>query len=139
MVISGNLVNASNNGNYFKSEDGKTGLWFGTIDDLWKFGKPVGRGGPWLNTDVKANQPSDPYLMTGYDKKEMSLSHKSSVPVTFTVEVDLTSYGDWKKFDDFVVKPGETLHYEFPEGYSAHWVRLKTSVACSASAQFDYK
>ena len=44
MVIAGNLSDSKNNGNYFQSEDGKTGLWFGTIDDLWKFGKPT-RGG----------------------------------------------------------------------------------------------
>lgn len=139
MVISGNLANAENNGNYFRSGDGKTGLWFGTIDDLWKFGKPVGNGGPWMNTQVKANQLSDPYLMTGYDQKEMVLSHKSETPVTFTVEVDLTSDGDWKKFDSFIVKPGETLKYKFPEGYAAHWVRLKANVACTASAQFEYR
>ena len=28
------------------------GLWCGGIDDLWKFGKPVGRGGPWCHTAV---------------------------------------------------------------------------------------
>ena len=139
MVISGNLADAENNGNYFKSEDGKTGLWFGTIDDLWKFGKPVGIGGPWLDTEVRADQPSDPYLMTGYDRKEMNLSHNAKAPVTFTVEVDVTSYGDWKTFDRFIVKPGEMLSYSFPDGYSAHWVRVTVNADCIASAQFEYK
>ena len=139
MVIAGNVSDARNDGNYFKSEDGKTGLWFGTIDDLWKFGKPVGSGGPWLDTKVKAHQPSDPYLMTGYDQKQMSLSHKADAPVSFTVEVDLTSSGDWKTFDSFLVKPGEAFEYKFPDGYTAHWVRLKASVDCTASAQFEYK
>lgn len=139
MVISGNVAGASNNGNYFSSEDGKTGLWFGTIDDLWKFGKPVGTGGPWLRSKVEANQYSDPYLMTGYDQKEMRLSHDSNNPVEFTVEVDLTTYGNWKTFERFTVKPGETLVYQFPDGYLAHWVRLKTNAAATVSAQFEYK
>ncbi len=139
MVISGNLADAENNGNYFQSEDGQTGLWFGTIDDLWKFGKPVGTGGPWLDTEVRADQPSDPYLMTGYDRKEMNLSHNAKAPVTFTLEVDVTSYGDWKVFDSFTVKPEETLSYTFPDGYSAHWVRVKANADCIASAQFEYK
>ena len=55
--------------NDIKSADGKLGLWFGAIDDLWKLGKPVGVGGPWKHTAVKAGKPSDAYLMTGYDKK----------------------------------------------------------------------
>lgn len=139
MVIAGNFSDAVNNGNYFRSEDGKTGLWFGTIDDLWRFGKPVGQGGPWLNTSVVANVHSDPYLMTGYDHKEMKLSHQADAPVKFTVEVDLTARGDWQTFDTFVVQPGETLGYIFPDGYNAHWVRLKADRNCTASAQFDYK
>ena len=59
------------------TQDNKIALWFGGIDDLWKFGKPIGDGGPWLNTEVKANVPSDPYLMTGYDMKTAHMSHQS--------------------------------------------------------------
>lgn len=138
MVIAGNLSGARENGNFFASDDGKTGLWFGTIDDLWKFGKPIGKGGPWLNTKVNANEPSDPYLMTGYDKKKMTLSHNARTPVTFTVEVDLTAYGDWTTFAHFTIPPGQTFTYDFPEGYAAHWIRLNTDVDCTASAQFEY-
>ena len=139
MVIAGNLSDAKNSSNYFRSEDDETGLWFGTIDDLWRLGKPVGKGGPWMDTEVRASQPSDPYLMTGYDEKKMTLSHQADAPITFTVEVDVTSYGDWQAYDSFTVKPGEAFSYEFPDGYSAHWVRVATDADCIASAQFEYK
>jgi hypothetical protein len=33
-----------------RSDDGKAAVWAGTIDDLWKLGKPSGTGGPWLKT-----------------------------------------------------------------------------------------
>src|SRR5690554_8237578 len=45
------------------SEDGKAAVWAGVIDDLWKLGKPTGIGGPWKDTSVKADEPSDPYLI----------------------------------------------------------------------------
>ena len=48
----------------YSSHDKQTALWTGGIDELWKFGKPVGVGGPWKNTTVKAGALSDPYLMT---------------------------------------------------------------------------
>jgi hypothetical protein len=57
------------------------------VDDLWKLGKAVGRGGPWLLAAVKPGEPSDPYLMTGYDRKTIRLAHDASEPVTFTRKV----------------------------------------------------
>ena len=95
MVLSGTRPDAKPDKHYFSSADQKTGLWFGTIDDLWKFGKPHGAGGPWNNTEVKANTPSDPYLMYGYDSKTVYLSHTSPYKIMFTLEMDITGDGDW--------------------------------------------
>ncbi len=44
----------------FRSADGKAAVWAGVVDDLWKLGKPRGRGGPWHNTKVQPGEPSDP-------------------------------------------------------------------------------
>ncbi len=71
LVISGfDPAKAGDNRHVIRSSDGKTGLWVGAIDDLWELGKPVGSGGPWKDTAVKAGEVSDAYLMTGYDGKE---------------------------------------------------------------------
>ncbi len=51
LVISGTKPDAQPDGQYFRSPDG-AGLWCGAIDDLWKFGKPVGRA------DRGATRPS---------------------------------------------------------------------------------
>ncbi len=55
------------------------------------------------------------------------------------VEVGLTTYGDWQTFKRFTVSPGQTFTYRFPEGYSAHWLCLKTDVASTVTAQLEYK
>ena len=73
LVLSGVKLDAEASEHVYKSEDGNVALWFGGIDDLWSFGKPVGEGGPWKNSQVKANQLSDMYLMTGYDQKSVVL------------------------------------------------------------------
>ncbi|MBD3265658.1 hypothetical protein GF373_03230 [bacterium] len=139
MVISGAALQAKEDGHYFASNDGKTGLWFGTIDDLWQLGKPVGRGGPWLETNVKAGTPSAPYLMTGFDKKQVKLSHNLKKDVIFTIEIDPTGEGDWQRYQQFVVKKGQTASHHFPAGFSARWVRALVDEDCKATAMFTYR
>ena len=116
----------------------QSGLWFGKTDDLWQFGKPAGWGGPWWQTDVKAGEPSDPFLMTGFDKKVLHLAQESEEMVTFTVEVDFLGHGSWHAYGDFAVSPGGYGHHEFPDAFSAHWVRVTADGDCRASACFTY-
>ncbi len=116
----------------------QSGLWFGNIDDLWKMGKPTGWGGPWRDTTVKSNQPSDPFLMTGFDKKVVHLAHDRNATVTFTIEIDFLGNGTWKEYDKIAVHSNGYGHHEFPDGFSAHWVRVKTDRDCTATAYFMY-
>ena len=80
-VLAGTRADAKPDGHYFAAapesgnQGGGPGLWFGDIDDLWRLGKPRGRGGPWTGTAVRPDEPSDPYLMAGYDRKSLELSH----------------------------------------------------------------
>lgn len=138
LVLSGCNLDKKGSKHFIKSNDGKAGLWFGDVDDLWKIGKPKGQGGPWKNSAVKARQPSDPYLMTGYDNKQVTLSHNYSGNVTFTLEIDVLGDGSWHKYKTITVKEGEKHKYKFPDGFSAHWVRLKTNHDCKATAWFVY-
>lgn len=121
------------------SEDGKAAVWVGVIDDLWKLGKPVGKGGPWMNAEVKAGVPSDPYLIACYDKKELLLSHQSQKSITFTMEIDPTGCGDWMEYATYAVKPGETLKQVLPTAFQARWIRFKTDMPTQATAWLEYK
>ena len=140
LVLSGVKSETDNieNKHIITSEDGNFALWAGALDDLWKLGKPRGIGGPWKNSRVKAGEPSDPYLMTGYDKKEMQLEHDAGETVTFRVEIDINGKGLWKTYDNFKVEPGESFEHKFPEGYSAYWIRLIVNQDCIATSEFIY-
>ncbi|UCG46253.1 MAG: hypothetical protein JSU94_12185 [Phycisphaerales bacterium] len=116
----------------------QSGLWFGNIDDLWRLGKPTGWGGPWWETPVKAGRPSDPFLMTGFDKKVLHLAHDSNKSIKFNLEVDFLGNGSWKPYETFEVGPRGYAHHEFPQGFSAHWVRLRAEKDCKATAYFMY-
>ncbi len=116
----------------------QSGLWFGHIDELWQFGKPQGWGGPWWETEVEAGSISDPFLMTGFDKKVVHLSHDADRPVSFTIEIDFLGNGTWKKYEEIEVPANGYAHHEFPAGFSAHWVRVTVDTGCTVSVYFVY-
>jgi hypothetical protein len=114
----------------------QSGIWFGKTDDLWRFGKPQGWGGPWRATAVKAGEPSDAFLMTGFDKKVLHL--KVSAAAKVAIEVDFLGYGAWEKYETVALGAGEYRYHVFPAGFSAHWVRLVSDRDCTATAEFVY-
>lgn len=120
-----------------RSPDGKAAVWAGVIDDLWKLGKPRGLGGPWKNTGVKAETPSDPYLMTGYDKKSFQI--ESAKEATIRLEVDVDGTGVWVPYESFEVKPGAVIEGEFPIEFSAYWIRAVSDRDTTATVQLRYE
>nr|WP_236616238.1 hypothetical protein [Rhodopirellula europaea] len=139
LVITGLKQNAEEDGHVFADDRHHTALWFGGIDDLWKLGKPTGRGGPWLRTQVDAGVPSDAYLMTGYDKKSAVMSHSSSENVTFTLQIDIDGTGRWVDYRSFQVAPDKLLSFDFPVGFSACWVRAVSDRDTTATLQLTYQ
>ena len=138
LTLSGIRKDARTSNSVYMNKEKTAGLWFGSIDDLWKLGKPVGHGGPWMNTLVKSGAMSDPYLMTGYDKKTLTL--KADRDVTVTLWLSVSHYLKEKvKSKEFVLKAGEEMTYVFPEGFSAHWAYLSADKDCKATAQFLYE
>ncbi len=137
LLLSGVKAGTPAANDVFVSADGQQALWAGSIDDLWKFGKPVGQGGPWKDTAVKAGVASDPYLMNGYDRKSLTL--KADRDCTVSVELDFDLQSGFQTYKTFTLKAGEALAYEFPDGFAAHWVRFTADQACTATAWLDYK
>ncbi len=137
-VVSGVSNTATTeSGRIIKSDDGKTALWVGAIDDIWKLGKPRGEGGPWKDTKVKAGVPSDPYLMTAYDKKSLTLS--ADKDATVTIEVDISGDGSWVVMDKVPVTFGTTYNHAFPDDFSAYWIRFTSDKDVNATANLSYR
>jgi len=116
----------------------QSNLWFGKTDDLWSFGKPAGWGGPWWIEPVTAGEPSDPYLMTGFDGKCLHLENHGDTAVTVTVEIDFHGHGRYGAYTSLEVAPGKIATHVFPAGFAAHWVRLVSDSDGTISGQFFY-
>lgn len=136
LVLTGVLDDAPATDKLVRNADGTAALWLGEIDDLWRMGEPRGKGGPWKDSAVAANTPSDPFLMYGYDRKELTLT--AAAVTTVTVEVDFLADNTWSTYQTFALNAGETITHLFPAGFHAHWVRVTSSAATTATAQFTY-
>ncbi len=135
VVMSGVATDAKNE-RIIRSDDGKCALWVGSVDDLWQFGKPRGRGGPWRDTAVKAGQPSDSYLCTGFDRKKLTLTTSAAAKVR--IEADVTGTGIWAHVTTLATSAGKPENYEFPEAFGAYWLRFTSDTDATASALLEY-
>ncbi|WP_256011694.1 hypothetical protein [Desertivirga xinjiangensis] len=139
LVMSGIRGKTKSNKHIVTSSDGNAKVWAGSIDDLWKMGKPVGRGGPWKDTSVEQNIPSDPYLIGFYDKKKLEISHDATVPVNISIEVEPVGHGPWMLFKKVEVKPGEKYTYTFPASFQSKWIRFSSDTGCKATTWLTYQ
>ena len=139
LVLAGATGRPKSDGHHVQSDDGKASVWLGAVDDLWRFGKPTGIGGPWTNEGVKPGEWSDPFLMTGFDRKRLELAHDSSDPVTISAQIDLSGNGQWQTYAEFAVPAGKTLTHDFPESFAAYWIRFQSSRSTKATARLVYE
>lgn len=133
LALGGNQTTPNSDNNAVVGQP-QSGIWFGKTDDLWQWGRPQGWGGPWRRTSVAAGVASEPFLMTGFVNKMVHL--KTDRAAVIRIEIDFLGDGSWELYEKVAVN-GYARHI-FPLGFSAHWVRLASSVACVASAEFMY-
>ncbi|MBR4834868.1 MAG: hypothetical protein IKU86_11140 [Thermoguttaceae bacterium] len=129
----------STTGRIVRSDDGGAALWLGSLDDLWAFGKAVGRGSVWRETSVAAGVPSDSFLATGFDRKTLVLENHSDADVEIALEADATASGDWREYRRFQVPAGQKVEFDFPESFQAYWLRTVADRAATLSATFIYR
>jgi len=126
-------------GRIVRSDDGGAALWLGSVDDLWSFGKAVGRGSVWRATQVAAGAPSDPMLATGFDRKTLVLENHSDADVEIALEADATATGDWREYRRFQVPAGQKVEFDFPNSFQAYWLRTVADRDAKLSATFIYR
>ena len=138
LVLTGLEAAVAASEHIIRSDDGQAAVWVGGVDDLWSFGKPRGQGGPWKDTAVKAGEASDAYLMTGFDKKRLALSHTGAESVKVTLELDITGAGVWKTYETYMVAAGQNVEVPL-DSVRAYWLRVVADKACTATAWLVYE
>ncbi len=134
-----NVEKTPSTGRIVRSDDGGAALWLGSLDDLWAFGKAVGRGSVWRETQVAAGVPSDPMLATGFDRKTLVLENHSDADVEIALETDATATGEWREYRRFQVPAKQKVEFDFPDSFQAYWLRTVADRDATLSATFVYR
>jgi hypothetical protein len=139
LLISGANANVTDNQRIVKSEDGQIAVWAGTIDDLWKLGKPVGKGSPWLSAKVSTGDASDPYLLGGYDERKLTITNHGDQKMMISLEIDPTGNGEWFQAKTFDIAAHSTITYLFPTSLQGKWLRFRSLSDGSITTSLEYK
>lgn len=134
LVLAGTKANVEKTSHYFTTSDGSTGLWFGRVDDLYKFKKPKGYITFWDKKNTTQGEMSLPLLISGYSQKSLFMSHNSGSDRKFEILVSFTPRKNpssnnlpyFHKYGEFTVRSGERFTYNFPKGFNARWIRIKS-------------
>ena len=115
----------------------QSNLWFLDPAEIDRLGPVIGRGAVWMKENVAAGKPSDPFLISGYQKKGLHLAHDGSAATVITLEVDVAGNGEWKKSGE--VNLSESHAWMDLTGIQGTWLRLTSSAAIkNATAAFVF-
>ncbi len=124
MLVMGRDDASTTGGNRWAGQS-HSALWFGKIEDLYSWGVPSGFGGIYMKDEVKANTPSDPFLVYGFSKKVLHIKLDGNQAVSLRLEYDSNGDNRWQTLTNLNVNPGGYFWYLFPDGFSkVWWVRL---------------
>ena len=88
----------------------QSNLWFGDLEELSNWGPASGYGAIWLNDKVKANEPSLPFLISGFDNRILHIKNSGNQAVSITLQVDRNGNNQWSDLE--TIQLGE-LSYKY--------------------------
>lgn len=131
-VFNGKFVLGTNNMSFHKGAFPNAGqpqscLKLGDMEDIWRGGKPTGKGYLWYKEAVTSGTASDPILIRGYDKKSIQILNGSASAMN--VAIRLIDYSDSYTLATVAVAAGAFVTYQIPSGVCADWLRLVPDAA----------
>lgn len=129
----------TSNDRLLRSSDGRIAVWAGVVDDLWKMGRPTGKGGPWTMQSVRQGDTSDAYLFGGYDRRRLEMVNHGTTSLPILMQVDATGDGVWFDSRRFELKAGQRIEHVFPADLRGKWIRFRSDADGSVSTLLTYE
>ncbi len=114
----------------------QSNLWFVEPGRLDRLGVPIGRGGVWVREDVRRDEPSEPFLFSGFDRRMVHVAHESDDEVQFTFEVDRSGRGAWEPLRHVRVPARGYVPVIFDDAERGAWIRARADRDCRRATVF---
>lgn len=125
-------------GNISGPGQSNSNIWFGTPDTPDNVGPTTAGGSVWMKDDVKAGEPSDPFLFNGWDYRCAWIANRSAVDSKITFEIDKVGNGIWTELMTFDIPAGTSSFIPFEEDNDAVWIRAISSASICADLSFVF-
>ena len=104
----------------------QSNLWFASVKDLEKMGRPSGWCNIYLNETLEGGVPSEPVLFSGFDTRVLHIQSGHFGKALFHLEADVKGNGEWKNIAEVSAPPYGYANYIFDSSFTkAEWIRLK--------------
>ncbi len=113
-------------------------LWFTTFEKPDGLGPNTASGSVWLNEEISANEPSEPFLFAGWEKRCAWIQNDGETAVDFIFETDKTGNGNWDKLETVEIESGEAKLISFTNDETGEWIRVVTNKKTRATVSFNY-
>jgi hypothetical protein len=116
----------------------QSNLWFTYGETPDQLGPVLGRGGVWLDDPVQAGQWSDPFLIAGFARRSLFLSHGSESTIRFDLETDPDGKGNWQPLRQIMVSGKGGVWTELGAEILGEWIRIRSDRDCPKATAFFY-
>jgi len=113
-------------------------LWFTSFEKPDQLGPNTASGSVWINEEVAANKPSEPFLFAGWPKRTAWIQNDGASSVEFIFEVDKLGNKNWVELKSVTIKPGKSKQIEFSSEDSGEWIRAIAKSNTTATISFNY-
>ena len=112
--------------------------WFTSPQLPDSLGPVTAEGAVWLNENVKAGEPSEAFLFTGWPERCVWILNEGRRKVKFRLETDEEGNGKWTELKNITVDPGKSVMSEFSTADKGEWIRVVADNDTKATVHFSY-
>jgi hypothetical protein len=80
---------------------------------------------------------SDPYLLSGYQARSVTV--ETAHPAEVSLEVDLDGTGVWTTWTRVRCETGQPRTLAIPDSLGAYWMRARANRDTTATVQLEYR
>ncbi|MGK7393923.1 MAG: hypothetical protein ACNS62_05105 [Candidatus Cyclobacteriaceae bacterium M3_2C_046] len=112
-------------------------LWFTDLGQPDQLGPSTAEGAVWLEEEIQANKPSEPFLWAGWPHRYVWIHNLGDQLVNFIFEADQQGNDEWSEVKNVAVQPQQSAFADFKE-IQSEWIRVRTDHPTKATVHFSY-
>ena len=113
-------------------------LWFTSTSLPDQLGPTTASGAVWLEEKVMVNEPSEPFLFTGWSHRMVWVQNHDCQQVNLRFEADSLGQKNWNTVRTVDLQPGASSYVTFTDQEMGEWVRVVSDVEAQLTVHFSY-